>query len=78
VLVVTHLAQVAAAASTHVHVVKTVERGVTIATASVLDDAGRVDEVARMLAGDTSGAARRHAAELLATHGSATPARRAR
>lgn len=72
VLVVTHLAQVAALADTHVVVRKEVGYdpslgAVTVATAAALDDAGRVDEVARMLSGDARAeAARRHAAELLA------------
>ncbi len=70
VLVVTHLAQVAALADTHVVVSKRViESGagaVTIASASSVDGEARVDEVARMLSGDaTATAARRHAAELL-------------
>ncbi len=71
VLVVTHLAQVAALADTHVMVRKDVGHDavlgpVTIASASVLDERERVDELARMLSGDaTADAARRHAAELL-------------
>lgn len=71
VLVVTHLAQVAALAGTHVLVRKVVvddpNRGATtVASAAALDDEARVDEVARMLSGDAVGdAARRHAADLL-------------
>ena len=70
VLVVTHLAQVAALADTHVVVRKQVRSGATFATATPLDGDDRVDEVARMLSGDAAaGAARRHAAELLGPRG---------
>jgi DNA repair protein RecN (Recombination protein N) len=70
VLVVTHLAQVAALADTHVVVRKqVVESGrgaVTVATATAVEGDARVDEVARMLSGDVAAAsARRHAAEML-------------
>ncbi len=51
VLVVTHLPQVAAFADHQVHVHKQVRRGTTAATASRLDDAGRVVELSRMLSG---------------------------
>jgi DNA repair protein RecN (Recombination protein N) len=72
VLVVTHLAQVAARASTHVVIEKRVDpagavAGATSTTAREVDPAGRVAEVARMLSGSPdSEAAQRHAAELLA------------
>lgn len=65
VLVVTHLAQVAAVADHHVAVSKRVKKGATFATAQLLDDAERVDEVARMLSGSASVSARDHARELL-------------
>ena len=65
VLVVTHLAQVAARAARHVVVTKHVARGVTTAKATVVLDDDRVDEVARMLSGSDGDAARRHALELL-------------
>ena len=66
VLVVTHLAQVAAQATSHVVVTKEVAGGVTTATAAVVSGESRVDELARMLSGTEGGdAARRHAAELL-------------
>ena len=66
VLVVTHLAQVAAMADHHVMVDKRVQDGSTTAVARTVDADERVHEVARMLAGDTSGkAAVEHAAELL-------------
>jgi DNA repair protein RecN (Recombination protein N) len=66
VLVVTHLAQVAAQATTQVAVVKSVADGVTTATAAVVEGDARVAELARMLSGTEGGAAaRRHASELL-------------
>ena len=65
VLVVTHLAQVAARASGQVTVIKVAgERDA--ARAQALDEEGRVGELARMLSGQpNSDAARRHARELL-------------
>lgn len=66
VLVVTHLAQVAALAHTHVVVSKRVLAGATLTTAARIDGQDRVDEVARMLSGDEAAdSARRHAADLL-------------
>ena len=65
VLVVTHLAQVAALADSHVAVAKRVQRDVTTATATALRGDARTAEIARMLSGDVSAAAREHAADLL-------------
>jgi len=66
VLVVTHLAQVAAQATSQVAVTKDVTGGVTTATAVAVSGDQRVEEVARMLSGAEGGAAaRRHALELL-------------
>lgn len=66
VLVVTHLPQVAAYADRHVLVEKSSDGTVTSSGLSVLDDAGRERELARMLAGLTdSDTARAHARELL-------------
>jgi DNA repair protein RecN (Recombination protein N) len=66
VLVVTHLAQVAAQATTQVAVVKSVAGDVTTATAAVVAGDERVAELARMLSGEDGGdAARRHAVQLL-------------
>ena len=70
VLVVTHLAQVAAVATTHVRVDKNVVARagaeITVTTADIVSGRDRVEEVARMLSGDASSpAARRHAEELL-------------
>ena len=70
VLVVTHLAQVAACAQRHHAVRKEVAAGTTRASATALEDDDRVVELARMLSGHPdSDAARRHAQELLAPTG---------
>lgn len=70
VLVVTHLAQVAAFADRHLVVTKSVADGVDVVTESdvrEVDGEDRVRELARMLSGqDDSETARAHAAELLA------------
>ena len=69
VLVVTHLAQVAAFADHHLVVTKSSHDGVDVVTASDVTSVtgeGRVRELARMLSGqEDSDAARAHAAELL-------------
>jgi len=66
VLVVTHLAQVAASGTGHVGVTKEERAGRTVARADLLLDDARVNEISRMLAGDYASAhARRHAKELL-------------
>ena len=53
VLVVTHSPQVAALGGHHWRVEKRVSGDVTLSQVTPLDDAARVDELARMLAGDT-------------------------
>jgi DNA repair protein RecN (Recombination protein N) len=66
VLVVTHLPQVAAYADRHVVVSKSSDGSVTTSGLSVLDDAERVRELSRMLAGlEESDTALAHAQELL-------------
>jgi DNA repair protein RecN (Recombination protein N) len=71
VICVTHLAPIAARADTHIRVVKTDEGGHVRSQVQPVQDAERVDELARLLAGDaTPGAARSHAAELLQAVGS--------
>jgi len=68
VLVVTHLAQVAAFADSQVAVHKEVAGGRTVATARIVTGEDRVRELSRMLSGQPdSDAARQHAEELLAT-----------
>ena len=54
VLVVTHLAQVAAAANRQVAVEKEVRKGITYASARVLGDDERAEEIARMLSGSVA------------------------
>ncbi|MEM8732007.1 MAG: DNA repair protein RecN [Pseudomonadota bacterium] len=53
VLVVTHSPQVAARGGHHWRVAKAVRDGATLSTVVALDAPDRVDEIARMLAGDT-------------------------
>ena len=65
VLVVTHSPQVAALGAHHWRVAKDVSDGVTTSRVTALDAAERVDEVARMLAGDTITDAARDAARAL-------------
>ena len=65
VLCITHLPQVAAAASAHYAVTKHVRAGRTVSEIQLLDQKERVTELARMLGGQTD-AARKHAEALLA------------
>ena len=66
VLCVTHLPQVAAQARHHWQVMKQTVKGRSLTRVLCLDEAGRVDEVARMLGGvDITATTRRHAAEML-------------
>ena len=66
VLVVTHLAQVAAQADAQISVVKREVEGRTVTTAAPVEGEERITELSRMLSGHPgSDAARRHARELL-------------
>jgi DNA repair protein RecN (Recombination protein N) len=66
VLVVTHLAQVAARADHHLVVTKAQSKARTTTTVTAVEGDSRIAEVARMLGGSsTSEAGRQHAAELL-------------
>ena len=65
VLVVTHSPQVAALGAHHWRVEKAVSKGMTTSTVIPLSAPERVDEVARMLSGDTITDAARAAAEAL-------------
>lgn len=66
VIVVTHLPQVAAFADRHLVVVKSDDGSVTSSGVQALEDAGRVRELSRMLAGlEDSEFGRAHAEELL-------------
>ncbi|HET8895639.1 MAG TPA: DNA repair protein RecN, partial [Protaetiibacter sp.] len=74
VFVVTHLAQVAAAADHQIGVSKSVAGGTTRTRADALDGEARVVELSRMLSGQpSSDSARTHARELLASAGGAGP-----
>lgn len=65
VFCVTHLAQIAAYADRHLRVEKSVQGGKTRTTVEILDETGRVEELARMLGGEqVTETARRHAREL--------------
>ncbi len=79
VVVVTHLPQVAAYADRHLLVEKTSDGRITRSGVVALDDAGRVRELSRMLAGQEGSAlARGHAEELLAAAAESKVPRRAR
>lgn len=66
VLCVTHLPQVAAMADWQWQVSKALEEGVTLSRIEVLDEARRIEEIARMLGGVTiTDTTRKHAAEML-------------
>ena len=65
VLVVTHLAQVAAYADTHFYVEKIERKGRTTTRISCLEDEAREKELARMLSGAVTEKALAHARELL-------------
>ena len=66
VIVVTHLAQVAAFADTHLNIVKDTSGDITESTITNLAGETRVSEVARLLSGTPdSDNARAHASELL-------------
>jgi DNA repair protein RecN (Recombination protein N) len=64
VLCITHLPQVAASASAHFSVMKEVKGGRTTSEVKLLRDRERIEELARMLGGQ-SDAAIKHARSLL-------------
>lgn len=51
VLCITHLPQIAARASTHFHIDKTIRGARTVTSVRLLDDDGRVEEIGRMIGG---------------------------
>ena len=65
ILVVTHSPQVAALGAHHWRVEKRVEGGMTLSTVTPLNPKARVEEIGRMLAGDTVSDAARQAARAL-------------
>lgn len=67
VLCITHLASIAAHADQHIKIEKHVEANRTVTNATGIEGRPRIEEVARMLAGDGySEASMRHAEELIA------------
>jgi len=79
VLVVTHLAQVAAVAASHIQVSKQVRDRQTFAQATPLAATDRISEIARMLSGGVAEtAALEHAKQLLAATATEAPAKRSR
>ncbi len=70
VICVTHLPMIAALGSRHFAVSKSVANGRTRARVAVLEEQDRIEELARMLAGErVTDTTRRQARELLATPG---------
>ena len=65
-IVVTHLAQIAAAAESHYVVTKTENAGIATTTIEQVSGQDRIEEVARMLSGSKTEASIKHAEELLA------------
>ncbi len=66
VLCVTHLPQIAALADQHLAVRKQVERGRTVTLVERLSEDGRIEEIARMLGGETiTASGREHARTML-------------
>ena len=79
VLVVTHLAQVAAVATSHIQVSKQVKDRQTFAQALPLNAEARISEIARMLSGGVAEtAALEHAKQLLAAASSEVAVKRSR
>lgn len=67
VLCVTHLPQIAAAADQHFHIRKVMSGERTVTRVDALDEPGRMEEIARIVAGATpTETARTHARELMA------------
>jgi len=79
VLCITHLAQIAARATTHLHIAKHVRAGRTVTTLTSLDVAGRELELARMIAGaEVSAEVRASARAMLASRQSETKTKQLR
>lgn len=70
ILCITHLAVIAAAADTHIKILKMQSENTSRTSAATIDGETRIEEIARMLAGDEiSAASRIHAKELLSKYG---------
>jgi DNA repair protein RecN (Recombination protein N) len=73
VLCITHLASIAVRADNHIKVEKLTEGDRTVTRIAVVEGSERIEEIARMLAGDRTGkTSRTHAEELLEKYGSKT------
>jgi DNA repair protein RecN (Recombination protein N) len=76
VLCITHLPQIAASADTHFEIEKRVEAGRTLTTVKRLSDDSRVDELARMLGGESvTAGVRQTAREMLVGRRASLPER---
>jgi len=64
-LCITHLPQIAAAASSHYHVTKESENGTTVTNIRHIDNDTRIEELARLLDGTLTEVSRLHAESLL-------------
>lgn len=74
VLCITHLPQIASLPARHIRVSKQTFKGQTLATAVVLDDKGRQEEVAALIAGEApTESALAHARELLSASAGGLP-----
>ncbi len=74
VFAITHLPQIAARGHHHIVVAKGAKGGVTTSDVTVVTDAARVTEIARMLGGDAESAtSREHAKELLMSAAAPSP-----
>jgi DNA repair protein RecN (Recombination protein N) len=77
VLVVSHLASIASAANQHFRIFKSIGRDKTRTEINELDADGRLQEIARMLGGTDTKAAKTLAKELLQVHTKKKPSQRA-
>jgi DNA repair protein RecN (Recombination protein N) len=73
VLCITHLPQIAAAATTHYCIEKGVRGGRTTTSVTRLDEEGRVGELSRMIGGAHAGAPARESARELLRQAKAKP-----
>ncbi len=69
ILCITHVATVAAMANRHIRVFKVDQQGRVVTRSEIVTGENRIDELARMLSGDTQGeVSREHASELLSKY----------
>ena len=67
VLCITHLPQIASMAQTHLQITKSEVDGRTVTKVKLLDEEGRVKEIARMASGNESAAAIKNAREMISS-----------